>query len=81
VAAIEDTGFVGTQAGRPAVTFEKAGEGRIVFHRPHPVGKIDAVMLGSMGRRLGRWFGWERGRFVERVKVEEGRRGRRRRAL
>jgi hypothetical protein len=38
-------------------------------------------MLESMGRKLGRWFGWERGRFVERVKVEEGRRGRRRRAL
>jgi hypothetical protein len=75
VAAMADTGFVATQAGGSAVMFEKAGQGRIVFHRPHPMGKIDAVMLGSMGRRLGRWFGWERGKFIKRVKVEEGEKG------
>ncbi|ESZ96733.1 hypothetical protein SBOR_2877 [Sclerotinia borealis F-4128] len=36
------------------------GSGKIIFHRPHPVARIDPLMLGFMGRRLTRRFGWGR---------------------
>lgn len=52
--------------GRRTGTGAGAG-GKIVFHKPHPVAKIDTVMLRSMGKRMARWFGWGRSRFVLQV--------------
>ncbi|KAF7892014.1 hypothetical protein EAF00_008316 [Botryotinia globosa] len=46
--------------------------GKIIFHRPHPVAKIDPVMLRCMGRRMTRRFGWGRGVFGLRGVDEDG---------
>lgn len=57
-------------AGGSAVQFEPDeksrwfGEGKIVFHKPHPVPVIDSVLLSSMGKRLRKWFGWTNKTFV-----------------
>ena len=64
VGAMGDAGFPVIQSGGSALTFIKEGEGRIVFHKPHPVAKVDQVMLQSWGKRLTKWFGWERGSFA-----------------
>ncbi|KAJ4391285.1 hypothetical protein N0V93_004902 [Gnomoniopsis smithogilvyi] len=62
-----DTGFDVSQGTGSAVSFEHpSGMGRIVFHQPHPQPIIDPVMLRFMGRRMNRWFGWQRKTFVER---------------
>lgn len=62
-----DTGFNVSQGSGSAVSFEhSSGKGRIVFHQPHPQPIIDPVMLRFMGRRMNRWFGWQRETFVER---------------
>jgi len=53
---MDDAGFMAANSGGSAVIFTKEGEGRIVFHKPHPVAKIDQVILQSMGRRMGKWF-------------------------
>lgn len=54
--AIEGRGGGGGAAGTAAGT---AG-GKIIFHKPHPIPKIDSIMLHSMGRRMAKWFGWHR---------------------
>lgn len=73
VIAMEDSGFPATHAGGSAVVFiHEKGEGRIVFHRPHPVSKIDQTMLQGFGKRMRKWFGWERGSLSVRKKSEEG---------
>lgn len=41
-----------------------AAGGKIIFHKPHPIPKIDPIMLHSMGRRMAKWFGWHRELFV-----------------
>lgn len=41
-----------------------ATRGKIIFHKPHPIPKIDSIMLHSMGRRMAKWFGWHRELFV-----------------
>lgn len=41
-----------------------AAGGKIIFHKPHPIPKIDSIMLHSMGRRMAKWFGWQRELFV-----------------
>lgn len=71
VHAMNDMGFSARSKGGSAVVFDKEnireGEsrcGKIIFHRPHPESKIDAVILWGMGRRMGRRFGWGRGGFV-----------------
>jgi hypothetical protein len=38
--------------------------GKIVFHKPHPVAKIDPIMLRSVGKRMEKWFGWNAETFV-----------------
>lgn len=47
--------------------FRSDGEGekntRIDFHKPHPISKIDPVMIRGMGRRMSKWFGWGREGF------------------
>ena len=70
VNAMGEVGFVARHsAGGAAVLFEPnegskwAGKGKIVFHKPHPVPTIDAVMLSSMGKRMGKWFDWSEDTF------------------
>ena len=68
VLAMAEVGFVAKHSGGSAVSFEKeqhldGQEGRIIFHKPHPVAKIDPVMLHSMGRRMRKWFGWDKELF------------------
>ncbi|MCJ1400721.1 hypothetical protein MMC11_003929 [Xylographa trunciseda] len=70
VVATTDVGFLARNNGGSAVSFEKNdgrqgwGNGRIVFHKPHPVAKIDLIMFYCMGKRMGKWFGWSREMFV-----------------
>lgn len=64
VVAMEDVGFLATQSGGSAVAFIKEGEGRIVLHKPHPVAKIEQIWLQSWGKRMRKWFGWDREVFV-----------------
>jgi hypothetical protein len=65
VHAMVDAGFTARNNGGSQVSFKKLdGEGRIVFHKPHPVPKIDSVMLRAMGQRMAKWFGWRRELFV-----------------
>lgn len=65
VKAMTEAGFVAEHAGGSAVAFVKANEGRIVFHKPHPVAKIEQVILRSWGKRMQKWFGWNLEKFVE----------------
>ncbi|EXK77800.1 hypothetical protein FOQG_17504 [Fusarium oxysporum f. sp. raphani 54005] len=66
VHAMIDAGFTARNNSGSAVAFKQlSGEGgRIVFHKPHPVDKIDPVLLRIMGKRMERWFGWRRELFV-----------------
>ncbi|KAI0473405.1 hypothetical protein GGR56DRAFT_530188 [Xylariaceae sp. FL0804] len=67
VGAMIEAGFAVRNGGGSMVNFESDGDGgggRIVFHRPHPVAKIDPVMFQAMGRRLNRWFGWSEATFA-----------------
>lgn len=63
VSAMTDIGFAARNGGGSMVIFENA-DGKIVFHKPHPVAKIDPVMFQAMGRRMNRWFGWTRDTFT-----------------
>jgi hypothetical protein len=63
VTALTDAGFAARNAGGSMVAFER-DDGKIVFHKPHPVAKIEPIVLQSMGRRMNRWFGWCRESFV-----------------
>ncbi|THX37572.1 hypothetical protein D6D10_05775 [Aureobasidium pullulans] len=66
VHSMADLNFAARNVGGSAVAFDHAASGRkIIFHRPHPVSKIDSVMLQSMGKRLNKHFGWNRDIFVE----------------
>jgi predicted RNA binding protein YcfA (HicA-like mRNA interferase family) len=65
VSSMEDAGFRSKNGGGSIVIFEKsAGARKIIFHRPHPSPKIDAIMLQSIGRRMNKWFGWTRDTFT-----------------
>lgn len=64
VTAMEDAGFHASNMGGSEVAFTREGEGRIVVHKPHPVSKIDQLMLQSWGKRMYKWFGWGRDIFV-----------------
>jgi hypothetical protein len=58
ISAIEDAGF-------SMVNFENnSGSGKIIFHKPHPVPRVNPVMLQSMGSRMNKWFGCHRGFFI-----------------
>ncbi|KAI5198507.1 hypothetical protein AUEXF2481DRAFT_33212 [Aureobasidium subglaciale EXF-2481] len=65
VHAMNDLNFAARNSGGSAVAFEHASKRKIIFHRPHPVAKIDSVMLQSMGKRMKKHFEWCRERFVE----------------
>ena len=62
VHAMTDVGFTARNNGGSAVLFERNLPlgGKIVFHKPHPIAKIDPVTLRSMGKRMAKWFGWSR---------------------
>ncbi|KAJ2984487.1 hypothetical protein NUW58_g6033 [Xylaria curta] len=62
--AMSDMGFVARNLGGSGVSFEAEGQGRIVFHRPHPGPRISPVMLQMIGARMNRWFAWTRESFV-----------------
>ncbi|MCJ1241964.1 hypothetical protein MMC14_009971 [Varicellaria rhodocarpa] len=71
VLAMSDVGFAARNGGGSVVIFENESldteghdGGKIIFHKPHPVAKIDSVMLHSMGKRMGKWFHWSRDCFV-----------------
>ena len=65
VLSMNDAGFSSKNSGGSMVTFEsKSGLGSIIFHRPHPSSKLDSIMLQSMGRRMNKWFGWNRETFA-----------------
>ncbi|KAH6952089.1 hypothetical protein DER45DRAFT_636384, partial [Fusarium avenaceum] len=66
VHAMVDAGFIARNNSGSAVAFtQSSGEGgKIVFHKPHPVDKIDPVMLRIMAKRMTKWFGWRRELFV-----------------
>ncbi|KAI1129987.1 hypothetical protein F5Y10DRAFT_290237 [Nemania abortiva] len=61
--AMNDMGFVARNGGGSAVSFEAEGQGRIVFHRPHPESKIAPVVLRTMGARMSKSFAWSRESF------------------
>lgn len=64
VHAMNDLSFNARNIGGSGVAFEHPSRKKIIFHRPHPVAKIDSVMLQSMGKRLKKHFGWSRETFV-----------------
>ncbi|KAG8418209.1 hypothetical protein J3458_005637 [Metarhizium acridum] len=74
VHSMNHAGCVVSSGGGSAVRFELHSTAddqgtttskTIIFHRPHPVPKIDPIMLRSeIGRRLTRRFGWTREHFV-----------------
>ncbi|WZH50115.1 hypothetical protein QYS62_011354 [Fusarium acuminatum] len=66
VHAMVDAGFIARNNSGSAVAFtQSSGEGgKIVFHKPHPVDKIDPVLLRIMAKRMTKWFGWKRELFV-----------------
>ena len=69
VTAMADAGCAARQSSGSAVIFEpddvkRGWFGKIVFHRPHPVAKIDSIMLRSMGKRMEKWFGWNIETFI-----------------
>ncbi|KAK5110324.1 hypothetical protein LTR85_001277 [Meristemomyces frigidus] len=64
VHAMKDVGFTARNSAGSAVVFDLADKGKIVFHRPHPVAKIDPILLRAMGKRMAKWFGWCRESFV-----------------
>jgi hypothetical protein len=69
VQALTDAGLIATQAPGAGVAFTSSDSGSINFHKPHgaePV--VDPIMLRRMGKRLKKWFGWERECFVLRAK-------------
>lgn len=67
VRTMADVGFVARDAGGSAVSFENNGEGKIIFHKPHPDTDIDAHLLRIMAWRMTKWFGWSRESFVLRA--------------
>ncbi|CAJ2506141.1 Uu.00g002710.m01.CDS01 [Anthostomella pinea] len=70
VHAMRDMGFAARNIGGSAVSLEPfngmaaAHGGKIIFHRPHPVAKVDPIMAQALGRRMARRFGWQRHMFV-----------------
>ncbi|KAF2209727.1 hypothetical protein CERZMDRAFT_86696 [Cercospora zeae-maydis SCOH1-5] len=71
VAAMVDAGFSVTAGGGSIFTFKGSESGgSINFNRPHPDPSIDPIMLCIMGKRLNKWFKFDKDTFVERRKEE-----------
>jgi hypothetical protein len=64
--AMEKVGFTARRNGGSAFLFEPSGEserfgrGKISIHKLHPGSTIDSVMLLCIGKRMKKWFGWNR---------------------
>jgi hypothetical protein len=64
VYAMAEVGFVAKQIHGSEYSFEPIptckwyGRGRIVFHKPHPEPKYEVWKLLGIGKRMGKWFGW-----------------------
>ncbi|ERF76260.1 hypothetical protein EPUS_04337 [Endocarpon pusillum Z07020] len=63
VGAMTDAGFVANHNSGSAVTFIRQSGGRIIFHKPHPVAKLDRHVLLGYGKRPRRWFGLDQESF------------------
>ncbi|KAF7504544.1 hypothetical protein GJ744_002100 [Endocarpon pusillum] len=63
VGAMTDAGFVANHNSGSAVTFIRQSGGRIIFHKPHPVARLDRHVLLGYGKRLRKWFGLDRKSF------------------
>ena len=73
VIAMADAGFPASSGSGSEVSFHdtRQGEGgHIVFHCPHPDPEVTDIKLRSLGKRMSKWFKWERESFVEREKGE-----------
>jgi hypothetical protein len=71
VQALTDAGMTATQVPGSGVKFSNDRES-IVLHKPHPEPVVDGVMLRcQIGRRLQKWFSWDKETFVLRVKNAE----------
>ncbi|KAH0291150.1 hypothetical protein M436DRAFT_56638 [Aureobasidium namibiae CBS 147.97] len=64
VHAMNDLNFNARNVGGSGVALEHPSKKKIIVHRPHPVAKIDSIMLQSVGKRLQKHFGWSRETFV-----------------
>ncbi|KAK6005832.1 hypothetical protein QM012_007474 [Aureobasidium pullulans] len=64
VHAMNDLNFNARNVGGSAVAFEHSSHKKIIFHHPHPVAKIDSIMLQSTGKRLNKHFDWSRDAFI-----------------
>lgn len=71
VQALTDAGMTATQVPGSGVKFSNDRES-IVLHKPHPEPVVDGVMLRcQIGRKLQKWFSWDKETFVLRVKNAE----------
>jgi hypothetical protein len=71
VQALTDAGMTATQVPGSGVKFANDRDS-IVFHKPHPEPVVDGVMLRcQIGRRLQKWFSWDKETFVLRAKNAE----------
>ncbi|KAJ8060671.1 hypothetical protein OCU04_010979 [Sclerotinia nivalis] len=68
--AMQEVGFLAQRTGGSMAKFEPekdsrwARMGSIVFHRSHITeGKISSVVVGAMGKRMVKWFGWSLNQF------------------
>lgn len=72
--AMSSVGFRITESSGSGVSFKMLSDddssdsdaGSIAFHRPHPDPVIFPIKLRAMGKRMSKWFGWNREIFVER---------------
>lgn len=64
VLSMKDVGFSACSSTGSAVQFDLPDKGKIVFHKPHPVPKVDHIMLKAMGKRLKKWFGFGKETFT-----------------
>lgn len=63
VDAMTDAGFSASGSGGSAIIFANDNGGKIIFHRPHPVTKVDQSMLTWLSKRLRKRFGMDRKSF------------------
>lgn len=64
VKAMKGAGFRDNPGHGSAVAFSYANGGRFVRHKPHPVEKLNQEDLRTIGKRLNRWFRFDRDTFV-----------------
>ena len=66
VDAMYSAGCTMQNCGGSAVAFSDSanGKGKVVFHKGHPDSDIDSNMLRVYGRKLRKWFGWDRECFT-----------------